>query len=77
MKGRQHHRRQSEAALSDTFSVEDNAMFPGCLHQLEEVSVMLLWGITIDAYIIMYGNNAGKTVCCLIHLYLNDVLGHL
>ena len=38
---------------------------------------MLLRGMTIDAYIIMYGNNAGETVCCLVHLHLKHVLGHL
>ena len=31
-------------------AVEDNAMFLGCLHQLEEVSVMLLRSVTTDTY---------------------------
>ena len=38
---------------------------------------MLLEGTAIYAYIIMYGNYAGKTMCCLVHLHLEDVLGHL
>ena len=57
--------------------VEDNAMFLGFLHQLEEVLVMLLRGITIDAYIIMYDEYAREIVCCLVHSHLKDVLGHL
>ena len=40
-------------------AVEDNAMFFGCLHQLQEVSVMLLRGMAVDAYIIMNGDYAG------------------
>ena len=40
-------------------AVEDNAMFFGCLHQLQEVSVMLLRGMTIDTYIIMNVDYAG------------------
>ena len=36
-------------------AVEDNAVFLGYLHQLQEVSVMLLRGTAIDAYIIMNG----------------------
>ena len=39
--------------------VEDNTMFLGCLHQLQEVSVMLLRGMVIDAYVIMNGNDIG------------------
>ena len=29
--------------------------------------------MTIDTYIIIYGNNARKTVCCLVHLHLKDM----
>ena len=39
-------------------TVEDDAMFCGGLHQVQEVPVMLLRGMAEDAYIIMYGNNA-------------------
>ena len=52
-------------------------MFLGCLHQLEEVSVMLLRRMTINTYIIMYGDNAGEMVCCLVHSHLIGVLEHL
>ena len=38
---------------------------------------MLLWGIAIDTYIIMYHDYARKTVHCLVHIHLKDVLGHL
>ena len=37
---------------------------------------MVLGGTAIDAYIIVYCNNAGETVCCLVHLHLKDILGH-
>ena len=38
---------------------------------------MLLGGMAIYAYIVMYGDNAGEMVCCLVHAYLKDVLGDL
>ena len=38
--------------------VEGDAMFFGCLHQLQEVLVMLLGGMSMDAYIIMNGDYA-------------------
>ena len=38
---------------------------------------MLFWGIAIDTYIIVYHNYAREMVCCLVHLHLKDVLGHL
>ena len=47
--------RLPDATLS---AVEDNTMFFGCLHQLWEVSVMLLRGATVDTYI-MNGDYAG------------------
>ena len=37
---------------------------------------MLLRSAAIDAYIIMYGNNARETVCYLVHAHLKDILGH-
>ena len=40
-------------------AVEDNAMLMDCLHQLQEMSLMLLGGMAIDAYIIMNGNYVG------------------
>ena len=40
-------------------TVEDNAMFFVCLHQLQEVLVMFLRGMTVDTYIIMNGDYAG------------------
>ena len=39
-------------------TVEDNAKLTGCLHQLQEVSVMHLRGMAIDTYIIMNGEYA-------------------
>ena len=39
-------------------TVEYNVTLMGCLHQLQEVLVMLLVGTAIDAYIIMNGNYA-------------------
>ena len=47
------------------------------LHELQEVSVMLLRGMAIEAYIIMYGNYAREMVCYLVHVHLGDVMGHL
>ena len=41
------------------WTVEDDAMFYGCLHQLQEVSVMLLGGMAVDAYFTMNGDYAG------------------
>ena len=38
---------------------------------------MLLSGMAIYASIIMNGNNARQTVCCLVHPYLKDIMGHL
>ena len=38
---------------------------------------MFLWGMALAAYIVMYHNNAGEMVCCLIHLHLTDILGHV
>ena len=58
-------------------TVENYAMLLGSCHQLEEVSVMFLRGTAVDAYIIMHYDYAGETVCCLVHLHLKDMLGHL
>ena len=44
---------------------------------LQKVLVMLLGVMTIYAYIIMNDNYAQQMVCCLVHLHLKDVLGHL
>ena len=57
-------------------AVKDYAVLLGCLYQLEKVSVMVLGGTAIDAYIIMYHDYAGEMLCCLVHLHLKDVLGH-
>ena len=57
-------------------AVEDDAMF-GCLHELEQVSVMPLRGMAVYTYIIMYGDYAREMVCCLVHAHLKDILGHL
>ena len=38
---------------------------------------MFLRGMAIDAYIIVNGDNAGETVCYLVHAHLKDVLGLL
>ena len=48
--------RLSDLTLS---TAEDNAMLMGCLHGLQEVSVMLLGGTAIDVLIIISGNYAG------------------
>ena len=37
---------------------------------------MVLGGTAIDAYIIMYHDNARENVCCLFHSHLKDGLGH-
>ena len=37
---------------------------------------MVLRGMAVDEYIIVYHIYARKTVCCLAHLYLKDALGH-
>ena len=47
------------------------------MHELQEVPVMLLRSVAVDAYLIMYGNNAREMVCCLVHVHLKDVLRHL
>ena len=52
-------------------------MLLGCLHQLEEVLVIVLRGIIICAYIIMYHDYARETVCGLVHLHQKDILRHL
>ena len=38
---------------------------------------MVLGGVAIDANVMMYGNNAGETVCYLVHVHPKDILGHL
>ena len=48
--------RLPDPALS---GVEDDAMFCGSLHWAQEVTVMLLRGMAEEAYVIMYGSNAG------------------
>ena len=58
-------------------AVEDNAMLGCCLPNLQEVPVMFLRSVAIDAYIIMNGGNAGEMVCYLVHVHLKDILGHL
>ena len=58
-------------------AVKDKAMLIGSLHKLEQVSVMLLKGMAMYAYIVMYSNNTGETVCCLVHVHLKDILGHV
>ena len=47
-------------------AVEDYAVLFGCLHQLEEVSVMVLRGMAIDAYIVMHCDNARESVAWFI-----------
>ena len=40
---------------------------------------MLLWGMAIDAYIIISSCITimlGEMVCCLVHMHLKDILGH-
>ena len=38
---------------------------------------MLLGGMTIYVYIVMYGDYAGEAVCFLVHTHLKDTLRHL
>ena len=47
-------------------AVEGDAVFFGCLHELEQMLVMLLRGMAVYVYIIMYSNYARETVCCLV-----------
>ena len=39
--------------------------------------LMLLGGTAIYAYIIMYDDYAREIVCCLVHVHLKDIQGHL
>ena len=55
-------------------AVEDYAMLLGCLHQLEEVSVMVLKDTAMYVYIIIYCDGGGETVCGLVHSHLKDAL---
>ena len=38
---------------------------------------MVLRGMAIYTYIIVYCNYAGETICGLVHSHLKDILGHL
>ena len=38
---------------------------------------MLLGGTAVNTYIIVYHGYAREMVCCLVHLHLKDILGHL
>ena len=38
---------------------------------------MLLWGMAVNAYLILCHHYAKETVCCLVHLILKDIPGHL
>ena len=58
-------------------AVKGDVMLFGCLHELEQVSVMPLRGMAVYTYIIMYGDYAREMVCCLVHAHLKDILGHL
>ena len=62
--------RLSDLALR---AIEDNAMLGCCLHELQELLVMFLRSVAIDAYIIMNGINVGEMVCYLVHVHLKDV----
>ena len=57
-------------------AVKDYAVLFDCPLQVEEVSVMVLRGTAVDAYIIVYHNNARETVCCLVHSHLKNHLGY-
>ena len=47
------------------------------MHELQEMLVMLLRGMGVDVYIIMYGNSAREAVLYLVHVHFEDVLGYL
>ena len=53
--GSKHCAMESNLRLPDSTlsTVEDDVMVMGCLHKLQELLVMLLWGMAIDAYIMM------------------------
>ena len=65
---------KGDLCLSDLalWAVEDNAMPGYCLHELQEVLVMLLRSMAINVYIIMNGNNDRE----MVHEHLKDILGH-
>ena len=58
-------------------AIENDSVLAHCLHELYQVSVMLLGHSAIDAYIIMDHNDIGEAVCHLVHVHLENVLGHL
>ena len=58
-------------------TVEDDFVLTHHLHELHQVLVMLLRDLPIDAYIIMDHDDAGETVCHLVHAHLEHVLKHL
>ena len=58
-------------------TIKHDVMGLGRLYQVQEVLIMLLRIMAKYTYIIMNGNNAGQAVCCLVHLHLKDILGHL
>ena len=69
---------EGDLMLSDPIirAVEDNAMLGCYLHKLQEVSVMFVRSVALDAYIIVNGDNAGE-VHYVVHMHLKDILGHL
>ena len=63
-----------DAALG---TVEDDCVLTYHLHELHQVSVMLLGGLAIDAYVVVDHSDAGEAVCHLVHTHLEHVLRHL
>ena len=57
-------------------TVEDDSIPDCCLHELYQVSVMLLRHSPIETYIIMDCDAARELVCHLLHVHLKDILQH-
>ena len=58
-------------------AVEYAAIPHSSLHQLDKMPAVVLWGMAVDADIIMDGYDTRKMVIDLVHENLEDVLAHL
>ena len=59
------------------FAVEYDTILHSSLYELDKVPVVPFWGLAVDVYVIMDGNDTGEMVSYLVHLHLEDVLAHL
>ena len=57
--------------------VEDKAIPPWDLHQIQEIFVLLLKGFSIYYCVILCNCNFGTVLCYLVHLHLEHILGYL